>query len=169
MAYGTTIAPDADMSCRSSRVENWRVCCCVVCGILDRDVMSNEEVGDMVHLMRSAQEAASLLVECAYSRGSADNITVMIIDVLRAQQAVVQGRPRGVGGNGLVGGGSGGNGGGGGIGGDGTGANGGLDDDSNGDPGGVLGDLHGAGAGLGAGSAVMVDDHYASSGREHEL
>lgn len=45
------------------------------------DVMSNEEVGDLIHKLPHPQEAARVLVECAYGRGSTDNITALVVDL----------------------------------------------------------------------------------------
>ena len=43
------------------------------------DVLSNNEVAACVAASPSAQEAANQVVDMAYARGSADNITVIVI------------------------------------------------------------------------------------------
>lgn len=58
------------------------------------DVMSNEEVGEVLVGMADPQEAAARLVEYAFNRGSTDNITVVVIDLM-APQFATRGKVRG--------------------------------------------------------------------------
>uniref|UniRef100_A0A7S1G7D5 PPM-type phosphatase domain-containing protein n=1 Tax=Bicosoecida sp. CB-2014 TaxID=1486930 RepID=A0A7S1G7D5_9STRA len=51
------------------------------------DVMSNEEVGEVIVTLADPQEAAARLVEYAFTRGSADNITVLVVDLTSTQMA----------------------------------------------------------------------------------
>lgn len=55
------------------------------------DVMSNEEVGEVIVSLNDPQDAAARLVEYAFTRGSADNITVLVIDLTSKRGDAPQG------------------------------------------------------------------------------